>query len=80
MWSVILFSLLVGAGAAVFLHLFRLFWGDGNSYFLTWMLASGFVFLWVLPYWLRLRAASRGAFRNVPIPGGAPWVPEPPVW
>jgi hypothetical protein len=65
-WSVILFSLLTGAGVALVLELFLFFLGGTPGFFATWILSSLFVFLWAMPSWQQLRSAARGPFRQQP--------------
>jgi hypothetical protein len=84
-WSVVIFSLLVGFGAAVFLQLFLLFMGGESSFVGVWMVASLFVFAWALPCWLAVRRGRFGFLRRFPLPDapssrGAASASEPPLW
>jgi hypothetical protein len=79
-WSVILFSLLAGAGVALVLELFLFFLGGTPGLFLTWILSSLFVFLWAMPSWMQLRSAARGPFRRGPSDPHPGTLPEIPLW
>jgi hypothetical protein len=79
-WSVILFSLLAGAGVALVLELFLFFLGGTPGLFLTWILSSLFVFLWAMPPWMNLRSAARGPFRRGPSDPHLRTVRQIPLW
>jgi hypothetical protein len=79
-WSVILFSLLAGAGVALVLELFLFFLGGTPGLFLTWILSSLFMFLWAMPSWMRLRSAARGPFRQGPSDPQLRTIRQIPLW
>jgi len=72
-WSVVLFSLVVGLGGGLLLHLFLLVWGFEDSFVESWLLVSMLVFLWAAPIWLGMRRGLREAQRRT-------GVSEPPMW
>ena len=81
-WSLIIVSLLLGAGGAVFVVMFSAFWGTGTGFLEAWVVCSLLAATVVAPFWFALRrAATRG---GGPFPGpqghASAWTDLPTPW